>query len=160
MMGIFEWIQTWPIAVEIGISPWLFPAIESIHVLAVVLVIGSIARVDLRLLGYIHRDIPITEVESLLLPWSWTSFAVAAITGGLLFTSTAVRYVENFWFDTKMILLALIFINMMYFEKVVFKSGANWNTAALPPFNVRLSGALSLIFWVGVITTGRLIGFT
>lgn len=68
MEGFFAWIESWPLSQEIGTSVWLFPAVESFHVVALVFVVGSIMRVDLRLLGMIYRDRPITKVEEEFLP--------------------------------------------------------------------------------------------
>lgn len=160
MEGFFAWIESWPLSQEIATSVWLFPAVESFHVVALVFVVGSIMRVDLRLLGLIYRDRPITKVEEEFLPWTWTSFVVAVIFGGLLFTSRAVFYTENFWFLSKMVLFLLIFINMRYFQKVILRDVAQWDRDAVPPFKVRLMGALSLFFWTGVVVSGRFVGFT
>jgi hypothetical protein len=157
--GFFGWLENTAIGESIRTSVWLFPAIESIHVLAIVFVVGSIARVDLRLLGIIMRDRPITQVSDEFLPWTWSSFLVAVITGLLLFTSAAVRYVGIIYFDVKMILIALAGLNMLYFHFFVYKDVAQWDLHVRPPAMVRIAGALSLIFWIGVITTGRFIGF-
>jgi hypothetical protein len=154
-----EWIEALPFAEAVRTSVWLFPALESVHVLAIVFVVGSIARVDLRLLGAIQRDRPITQVSAELLPWTWTSFAVALVTGLLLWAAHAVRYTGIIFFDIKMVLLVLAGLNMFYFQLVTHKNVAQWDIHVKPPFEARLAGALSLVFWIGVITTGRFIGF-
>ena len=85
---------------------------------------------------------------------------LAAIFGGLLFTSRAVFYTENFWFLLKIVLFLLIFINMIYFQKVIHRDAVQWDRDSVPPFKVRLMGALSLFFWTGVVVSGRFVGFT
>ena len=159
LYSVLDWIETLPVSEAIRTSVWLFPAIESIHVLAIVFVVGSIARVDLRLLGLISRDRPITQVSAELLPWTWTSFVVALITGLALFGAHAVRYTGIIFFDIKMVLLVLAGLNMFYFQLVTHRQVGQWDLHTVPPFSARLAGALSLIFWAGVITTGRFIGF-
>lgn len=69
-------------------------------------------------------------------------------------------YTENFWFLSKMVLLLLIFTNMIYFQRVVLRDVVQWDRDAVPPFKVRLMGALSLFFWTGVVVSGRFVGFT
>ena len=152
-------LEALPVADAVRTSVVWFPALETIHVLAIVFVLGSIARVDLRLLGVISRNEPISRVSAEMLPWTWASFAVALVTGVLLFTAHAVRYAETIFFDVKMVLLALIAANMIYFEFVTYKSVGQWDRAARPPARVRFAGAASLIMWLGVITAGRYIGF-
>src|SRR6202046_5915710 len=73
----------------------LFPWIECVHVLALTLVIGSIAMVDLRLLGLRSRDRGVVETTAEVLPITWTAFVFALISGGMMFASNAVAYAHN-----------------------------------------------------------------
>nr|TFG54186.1 MAG: hypothetical protein E4H34_02865 [Hyphomicrobiales bacterium] len=157
--GFLESIQAMPFAEVIRTSIWWFPVIETIHVLAIVFVLGSIAIVDLRLIGAISRSRPITHVSAEMLPWTWVSFAIAAISGTALFTAQAVRYVDTIYFVLKMVIMLAAGLNMLYFEYVTKKNAAQWDREARPPANVRFAGATSLILWLGVVTTGRFIGF-
>ena len=157
--GFLAWLEALPFAEAIRIGVWWFPVVETIHVLAIVFVLGSIARVDLRLIGAISRDRPITHVSSEMLPWTWASFVVAAISGTALFTARAIHYVDTIYFDLKMILMIAAGINMLYFEYVTKKTSMQWDRDARPPGNVRFAGATSLILWLGVVATGRFIGF-
>ena len=93
-----------PIAETIRENEFLFPWVESLHVLAVTLVIGSIALVDLRLIGIRALNRPISNISKELLPITWMAFLIAAITGAILFTSNALSYSQNFHFLGKMIL--------------------------------------------------------
>jgi hypothetical protein len=157
--GLLEWLEAMPFAEAIRSTIIWFPALETIHVLAIVFVLGSIARVDLRLLGVISRDRPITRVSAEMLPYTWASFAVALITGLLLFSAHAVRYVETIYFLIKMVFILAAGLNMLYFEYVTHKSVAKWDRDPSPPARVRFAGGLSLVLWLGVVTTGRYIGF-
>ena len=140
-------------------SPVLFPTIESIHVLAITFVVGSIAIVDLRLLGLAGRDQKITRLTSDTLPWTWAAFGLAAICGSLLFSSNAVKYFDNIPFRAKFALMALAGLNMLVFQFLTFRGVAKWDESATP-LAAKLAGALSLLLWVGVIACARWIGFT
>jgi hypothetical protein len=152
-------IEAWPLSETIRSSPWAFPLVEILHVIAIVFVVGSIARVDLRLLGLVWRNRPVTQVSAEMLPWTWSAFLVALITGVLLFLSSASRYVGIIYFDVKMVLIVLAGLNMVLFHFMTYRSVARWNADVLPPFPARAAAAVSLVLWLGVITTGRFIGF-
>jgi MFS superfamily sulfate permease-like transporter len=132
---------------------------ETIHVVAIVIVVGSIARLDLRLAGLVSRHRPVSELVHEMLPWTWTSFVIATIFGVLLFASQPLRYVGIAFFDVKMILILLAGINMLLFQYLTFASVGQWDRAPIPPAAVRIAGSLSLAFWISVVVCGRLIGF-
>jgi hypothetical protein len=158
-LNILHWIDETAFAEAVRESSWIFPAFESIHVVAIVLVLGSIAWLDLRLVGLTSRGRAVSEVSNEMLPWTWASFVVATVFGLLLFASKPVAYVGMAFFDVKMVLILLAGLNMLYFENVVFKTVANWDRDPIPPANARFAGGLSLAFWLSVVICGRLIGF-
>jgi hypothetical protein len=87
-------IQDTPVAAAVRESNWIFPTVETVHVLAIALTVGSIAVVDLRLLGA-HREHPVAELSGEILPWTWAGFVAAVMSGVLLFTSAAADYAAN-----------------------------------------------------------------
>lgn len=159
VIGILQWINDQPLADNIRGSYWMFPAIETIHVIAIVIVLGSITRLDMRLMGLVWRNRPVTEVSEEMLPWTWTSFVVATVFGLLLWSSKPIDYFQIAFFDVKMILILLAGVNMLLFQFVTFKTVAQWDRDPLPPPPARFAGALSMVFWLGVVICGRLIGF-
>jgi hypothetical protein len=154
-----QWLQSLPFSQEIAESEWLFPTIETLHVLALVLVVGSIALVDLRLLGLRACERPFSQVAREMLPWTWTAFAVAAMAGGLMFASKATTYAANVPFQLKMLCLGLAAINMLAFHCVGNRRQSEWDTTATP-LAAKLAGGLSLALWVTIVAAGRWIGFT
>jgi hypothetical protein len=160
MNDILIFIYSNPLAQTIRENELLFPWIEAIHVLAVTLVIGSIALVDLRLIGVRALNRAISNISKELLPITWMAFLVAAITGAILFTSNALSYSQNFYFISKMILLGLAGINMMCFQFIIGKNLDSWNHYQQLPIAARIAGAISLTLWVSIIFCGRWIGFT
>ena len=98
-----HWLESTAPAIAISESSWLFPGIESVHVVAIALVVGSISMVDLRLLDVNLRDRPVGELTAEVLPWTWASFAVAVCTGALMFSSNATHYWGTVPFRAKML---------------------------------------------------------
>ncbi len=146
------WLQNLPLPTRIRESEWLFPTIETVHVFALVLVIGSIVTVDLRLLGFANRDRPFSQLAREMLPWT-------AVAGALMFTSKALTYFGNIPFRIKMLCLLFAGVNMLLFHWVGSRHLANWD-ASRPPPAARFAGAVSLLLWTTIVATGRWIGFT
>ena len=138
----------------------LFPLIESVHVLAVCLVVGSIAVVDLRLLGFASVDRPVGRLMRSILPITVGAFGLAVAAGSLLFISHASKYLENRFFIAKITLIALAGVNMAVFQLIGARNLDQWENDALPPLFARVAGGLSLFLWVSVVACGRWIGFT
>ena len=138
----------------------LFPFLESVHVLAVCLVVGSIAVVDLRLLGFGSVDRPVGRLMRSILPITVGAFGLAVAAGSLLFISHASKYLENRFFIAKITLIALAGVNMAVFHLIGARNLDQWENDALPPLFARVAGGLSLFLWVSVVACGRWIGFT
>jgi hypothetical protein len=153
------WLQNLSFPTEIRESVWLFPTIETVHVFALVFVVGSIMTVDLRLLGLGGKDRPFTEVAAEALPWTWSAFALAAVAGSLLFSSKAVTYYGDVPFRLKMLFLVLAAINMGVFHLFGLRHVKSWDRGT-PPLAARFAGGASLTLWIGIVAAGRWIGFT
>lgn len=149
-----------------GAAEWMrqslkaMPFVEATHVLAVALVFGTILVVDLRLLGIPNTRRPFTTVSREMLRMTWIAFAVAVITGALMFAPNALTYYDNTAFRLKMLALAGAGLNMAIFELVTVRSVAGWNQDARAPTAARVAALLSLALWIAVIFLGRWIGFT
>jgi hypothetical protein len=149
-----------------GLSEWMrgslkaLPIIESIHVMAIAIVYGTILLVDLRLLGLRDVGRPFTRVFKEMVRWTWLGFAVAVVTGSLLFIPNARTYIVNTAFGLKMASLVLAGINMAVFEFTTLKRVASWDADPRSPLGARIAGGLSIVIWTSVIVFGRWIGFT
>ena len=127
-----------PLAAHIGESAW-FPFLESIHVLSVMFVVGTMLMADLRLLGWSARRYSVTVITDEVVPWTWGAFVIAVVTGVGLLMPRASSYVANPAFLAKVVLLALALVNMLALHFF-----------ALRTERVRLqmtTGACSLLVW-------------
>ena len=100
-------LQASGLANRIRESLYLFPLIESTHVIGLTLVFGTITIIDLRLLGIASTRRPFTRIASDILKWTWAAFVLTVTTGLLMFITNAGVYYNNFYFRTKMTLLLL-----------------------------------------------------
>src|SRR5882757_169974 len=160
IVSIAKWIEATGPARAIAQSTWMFPAAETVHVIAIALVVGSIAILDLRLLGVSWKSRPVTDVAGDVLPVTWACFAVAAIAGSLMFISAAVKYATDLPFQLKMLLLLLASANMLVFHHFTYSRVEDWDRDAPPPRAAKVAAGLSLAFWIAVVTCGRMVSFT
>jgi hypothetical protein len=159
LLAMMTWLEHRPFAIAIAESTWLFPIVETVHVLALTVVVGSVGMMDLRLLGVGSKDRAASEVISSSLPWAWSAFAVAFVAGSMLFSSKAATYYVNLPFRIKMLCLALAAVNMLVFHFYTARGMAAWDRGT-PPRAARFAAACSLTLWVVIVAAGRWIGFT
>jgi hypothetical protein len=144
---------------ELG-GEWLFPIVETLHVISLAMVFGSIVMLDLRLVGTTSRNSAVSRLSSEVLPYTWVAFICAAATGTLLFVSKAHVYFYNLQFQLKFLCMLLAGVNMAVFHFGAFRRVLEWDQRYPPPRAAQLAGALSIALWIGVIFFGRWIGFT
>lgn len=158
-MFIFEWLEPNAIGEWVRSSVVTFYVLEAIHVIGIVLLFGSLAIMDLRLIGVILRNIPTDAITNKLRPLTLLGFALAAATGAIMFLSSVSIYVANTQFWLKMGVIALAGANMLVFEYVIAKRSGGANPSS--GFSTeKLAGMTSLLAWTIVIGLGRWIGFT
>ena len=150
--SFFEWLTTSPWANAMNGPEWAFPVVQSLHFMGFALSIGTIAIVDLRLLGLGMRRQTAAQLAADLAPWTLSGLAVMLITGFLMFSADAVRYHVNPSFQFKMTCLTAALL----FHFTVHRRAAG---AGVPPIAAKLIGLLSLALWTAVVAGGRMIAF-
>ena len=153
-----SWVERSALAIAIRESTWLYPAVETTHILAFVTLVGAAAMWDLRLLG-LSRSVPVTALGRHLLPWTRAGLLVAAPTGLLLFITDATQIAANPAFRLKLVLIAAAVLNAAAFHRWTYRSIQLWDQGVGSPFAAKLAGALSLTLWTSVIACGRLIAY-
>jgi hypothetical protein len=159
LLPIIQWLNATSLATSIRESDFVFPLIETVHVLAITLLAGTVAAVDLRLLGVILKREKISEVAGQVLPLTWIGFTVMTITGVLLFLSEAQKSYGNLAFRAKMLLLILAGLNPLIFHSTIFRSIHAWDDAPVVPRRARAAAIASLTLWSGIIIAGRAIAY-
>lgn len=159
LLELCKWLDQTAVGAAIRESLWLFPAIETLHLLGMAALVGTVAVLDLRLLGWVMRRERVSALVGKLLPWVWAGFTVQVVTGALLFSSEAVKVYSNPAFRLKMLLILLAGIHAFIFHWIVYRDVANWDDSALLPLKAKLSGFASILLWVGIVAAGRFIGF-
>ncbi len=153
-----KWLQHTSVGMEVAESDWLFPAIETVHIWGIILLVGTTGVLDLRLLGFILTNQRVSELHHRLIHWTWTGFAVMFVSGSFMFASEAAKMYSNGAFRFKMLLILLAGLNALIFETTAFRNVAQWDDSRTP-LGAKLAACFSLVAWVGVIAAGRWIAY-
>jgi hypothetical protein len=155
----FAWLAGTAGSVALHESVYLWPALESVHVLTLALFVGFSAVLDLRLLGISYTGVPAAKLARRLLPWITAGFVIMVASGVLVFYGNPLHFYHNIFFRLKIVMLALAGINVWIFHRGVWLTVERWGTGAAPPRAARMAGAASLVLWVSIIVAGRLIAY-
>src|SRR5215510_16436466 len=142
-LAFFEQLAETPWSVALHESEIAYSILESIHVWTMAVFFGLVVMFDLRLLGWIMRKVPVSEVVGRLQPWTIAAFIVMVITGVLLFYAIPLRSYQNLFFRTKMILMVLAGLNIWLFHSRIYPKVAVWDGNGVPPRAARIAGAVS-----------------
>lgn len=158
--GLMQMLYDSSIGTAIRESATLFPWIESVHVLMIATVVGTIAIVDLRLMGFSAHRRGARQLIVDMLPFTWVAFLLAGITGSLLFVSNATGYYESMPFRFKLLTILIAGINMAIFHLTAYRKIGDWDDRLPTPGAAKIAGFTSLTLWVVVIFLGRWIGYS
>jgi hypothetical protein len=140
-------------------SLWAYPIVETLHIVGLAIVYGSIVVVDLRLLG-LSRGVSASRLAHHALPWTIGAFFLVMTTGLMMFTAHTEDFLGNRIFMLKMGLILTGAVNAAMLHAGAFRTVSTWDTGAVPPPGVRAAAAVSIIVWTGVIACGRFLAYT
>ena len=158
MRNLLIWLEGSAVAVGMRESSWLYPLVETLHILGFVVLVGAAAMFDLRLLG-ISRSLSVIGLARHLLPWARAGLALAAPTGLLLFLSDATALASNPALQAKLVALGLGIVNTLVFHWRSFAAVDSWDRDAPTPAGARAAALVSLGAWTATIALGRLIAY-
>lgn len=153
--AIIHAMQNSAIGTGIRESIWLFPIVETTHVLALAISVGVLLWFDLRLMGWGMKHQPVSQVHRQVMPLAFFGFFVMTISGILLFWSEPEKCYLSGFFRVKVLFLILAMINAGIFELRTKKGIEDWDKYPIPPIRARMAGLISIISWAAVIIAGR-----
>lgn len=143
----------------IRLASYVYAATLALHLAAISLFGGMIIVTDLRLLGWVMPDRPISDVVDQLRWPKRIGFLLALVCGFLLFGSKAEEYYYNVFFRTKVILFLLVALHALVFRPSVYHRAVELDQAAEVPLRAKMAAGLSLALWAGIVIAGRGIGY-
>jgi hypothetical protein len=159
LLSFCQWLADTPGSIALHESLFMYPVVESLHVLTLCVFVGMSTMLDLRLLGLTLRRVPLTDITNRLFPWMFAGFAVMVVTGVALFYAIPVRSYQSIWFRMKAVALVLAGLNAFVFHRTIDRRIEQWDTDPVPPPAARLAGARSLVLWAVIVVAGRMIAY-
>jgi len=159
LLPLCEWLAGTSGSIALRESLFMYPLVESAHVLTLCVFLGTAVMLDLRLLGLTLVRVPMSEIERRLGPWMVVGFVVMVITGVLLFYAIPVRSYQSIFFRAKVVTLALAGLNAFVFHSTIDRRIAEWDRDPVPPRAARRAGARSLVLWAIIVVAGRMIAY-
>lgn len=159
LLGFFDGLASTAGSIALHESLYAYRIVSTVHVVTLSLFVGTAAMLDLRLLGTTLRNVPVSEVERRLRPWTVVGFALMIVSGALLFYANPSPRYQNLFFRAKMTLLVLAGANAWWCHRRVFRRVVEWDDDPVPPPRARLAGGLALVLWAAIIVSGRMIAY-
>jgi hypothetical protein len=139
-------------------NAWAIPAIQTVHIVGIALVMGSVLMIDLRILGLAWADHTLRQTTSRFGPWLTGSLWLLLATGLLMVVGEPVRELVSFSFWLKMALVALGAAVAVSFQRALRRQEQHWESKAAQP-SIKLLAILTFFIWIGIIFLGRLIAY-
>ena len=158
-LEVCRWLDGTPGSVALHESIWVYPIVESVHVLTLCVFLGMTVMIDLRLLGASLTTTPVSQVYRRLAPWMLGGFAVMVMSGALLFYAAPIKTYLNIFFRLKMGFLLMAGLNVAVFHFMTARTMPRWDVEESPPLQARLAGGVSLALWAAIAVCGRMIAY-
>lgn len=134
------------------------PIIQTVHILAISAIMGSIVLIDLRLLGWALRGQSVAELRRRLMPWTWWALPVLLLSGLPFVLARPQKYELNPVFKIKIVLLMFAVAVTVAFDVLASRDQEYWERSG-GRMTARVIAVTSLILWVGVVFAGRWIAY-
>jgi len=150
-----SWLEKTPVSLTIQTAEWIIPTVQTLHILSIGLLMSAVLMIDLRLLGWSAADQPVMRVAARFMPVLWRTLPVLLLSGLIMIVAEPARSLENFAFQLKMLLLALIVALTYNVSRRIdtnrWISASAWMRKGFP--------LVSLALWVSIVFAGRWIAY-
>jgi hypothetical protein len=154
-----DWLSQTSLSVAIQSHEWVIPTIQSVHIVAIGVVLGSVFMVDLRILGLAGRDETLAQTVARFAPWLSWALCLLLLTGAAMVVGEPARELLALSFWLKMTLVATGTIVALVFQRSLRRDAAGWDTALVSQLHTRVLAIVTFLIWVFVVVLGRLIAY-
>jgi len=151
------WLQSTALSAFITQNSWVWPTLETLHFLGLAFLVGIVGLFDFRMLGFMRTIRPAALHQ--LIPWGILGFVVNFITGILFFVGTPYVYMHNAAFYLKILFILLAGVNVVVFYATMHRKIEAMGPGDDAPGGAKFIAAASLLLWMAVIVSGRIIAF-
>jgi hypothetical protein len=142
------------------VQTWLIiPVSQSIHIMAVAVVMICVAVLNLRLLGFAGGRQTFAQMAARLMPWVWGGLLALFVTGVIQTLAEPGRELLNISFQIKLVLLAIVAVITIFYERALKKDPSYWENSPEHRRMGRFLASVSMVLWIGIAVAGRLIAY-
>ncbi len=156
--GLLDRLAATPLSLAMRDSLWLYPIIETVHIVGFAVLVGAVVLFDLRVLG-VSRFMPVQALGRHLLPWAVASLFLIVPAGLMLFSAHPHDFLDNPLFRLKLALIGVAGLNALAFHAGPYRSVHEWNANTPAPWRARAHALASVLIWLGVIACGRMLAY-
>jgi len=154
-----QWLAGTALSHQIQIAGWVIPLSQTIHILAVAMLLSSMLFIDLRILGVAAKSETMAQLSHRFVPWVWTSLILLALTGTLQIVAEPMRTLNgNPMFQVKMLMLAFGIVVLLSFQSSLRRHTSFWDDPRRRTLTRVLAGS-SFLLWCAIVITGRWIAY-
>lgn len=135
------WVKTF------SSTGWMYASVSVIHYLTMFWFIGSIAVVDLRVMGIAARKRNVGELAAQVFPWAWTGMGLAIVSGFFMFLADAGDWAPDPVFHIKLIMITISIV----FAILVQRGAPKWAQMSEIPTSAKIIALISILLWIGTI---------
>lgn len=159
MLEFAQWLAQTRISIAIQSHLWVVPTVQSVHIVAIGVVVGAVFIMNLRILGVAWRDQSLMQTSNRFGPWLWTALVVLLATGSIMIVGEPVRELLSLSFWMKMTLIAVGSTFAVAFQVSLRRQGPRWENMHSDRRSTQALAVLTLLVWCSVIILGRLIAY-
>ncbi len=159
LLSFIHWIAHTSASDTISNATWIIPLFQSIHIMAIAVVVSTMGMLDLRLMGLSGTRYSMRTTVDRYIPWMWVSVIILFCTGVVLITGEPERSLGNWVFQVKMGLLVTVLLVTVGFNQMIKHNLDSWEQSPTHQLTAKLTGFVSLILWVGIVVAGRWIAY-
>jgi len=156
-MGFFSWLEESSLALWIGESLWGYPIALTCHAVGMAIMVGLVAVVDLRVLGF-FKAIPLESMRKALTV-AWWGFVLNVASGFSLFSSQASYFITHKAFLIKIVAIILAAINAYILQRMLRADSTVWDANGAASAGAKKLAFTSLLLWLVAVIAGRLIAY-
>lgn len=137
------WVRTF------STTGWMYASVSVIHYLTMFWFIGSIAVVDLRVMGVAAKKRNVAELAAQVFPWAWTGMALAIVSGFCMFAADAGDWAPDPVFHVKLFMITISIV----FAIIVQRGVPKWAAMSEIPTSAKVIALISLLLWIATIVS-------
>lgn len=153
------WIQKTPMSKFVDENSWVVPTLQSIHILTLAMLFGSVVMINLRIFVLAGRSRTMTQTAQRYMPVVWWALLIMIVTGVGLILGDVVRNLTNPVFWGKMILIVFASLVSAWFQSSVHRNVAFWETTHERRVVIRFAAAGAIFLWCLIMVAGRWIAY-